>query len=78
MGIFPKSHFQNLCTTNSLSAKRPFSTQNMQGEMAMDLYIDEKDEERESEAQSDVSAKKRAWGGGGKGGGGRALLRPHV
>ena len=28
--------------------------------MAMDLCINEKDEERESEAQSDVRAKKRA------------------
>ena len=47
-------------TTNSLTAKRPFTTQNMESEMAMDLCIDEKDEERESEAQSDVRAKKRA------------------
>ena len=40
--------------------------------MAMDLCIDEKDEERESEAQSDVRAN------GGWGLAGRALLRPHV
>ena len=33
-------------------SKRPFTTQNMESEMAMDLCIDEKDEERESEAQS--------------------------
>ena len=40
----------------------------------MKLCIDEKDEERESEAQSVVRAKKRAGGGGGEGGlGGRAL-----
>ena len=32
----------------------------MESGMAMDLCIDEKDEERESEAQSDVRAKKRA------------------
>ena len=32
----------------------------MESEMAMDLCIDEKDEERESEAQSDVKAKKGA------------------
>ena len=31
-------------------SKRPFTTQNMESEMAMDLCIDEKDEERESEA----------------------------
>ena len=30
--------------------------------MAMDLCIDEKDEERESEAQADVKAKKRGGG----------------
>ena len=35
--------------------------------MAMDLCIDEKDEERESEAQSVVRAKKRARGEGGRG-----------
>ena len=48
--------------------------------MAVDLCIDEKDEERESEAQSDVRAKKRARGGvgeAGKGVGGRARLAPH-
>ena len=46
--------------------------------MAMDLCIIEKDEERESEAQSVVRAKKRAQGGRGKGGlGGHALLHPH-
>ena len=47
--------------------------------MAMKLCIDEKDEERESEAQSVVRAKKRAGWGGGRGEGGvegRALLRP--
>ena len=43
-------------TTNSLFTKRPFTTQNMESEMAMDLCIDEKDEERESEALSDVRA----------------------
>ena len=40
--------------------KRPFTTQNMKSEMAMDLCIHEKDDERESEVQSDVKAKKRA------------------
>ena len=62
------NHFQNkgppagsqTRTTNSLFTKRPFTTQNMESEMAMDLCIDEKDEERESEAQSVVRAKKRA------------------
>ena len=49
--------------------------QNMESEMAMVLCIDEKDKERESEAQSVVRAKKRAGRGGV---GGRALLRPHV
>ena len=43
--------------------------------MAMDLCIDEKDEERESEAQSDVRAKKRARGVGGGGWGGWAGAR---
>ena len=43
-----------------LCIKRPFTKQNMESEMAMDLCIDEKDEERESEAQSAVRAKKRA------------------
>ena len=45
-------------------------------EMAMDLCIDEKDEERESEAQSVVRAKKRAGGGGGKGGWGARASSP--
>ena len=48
----------------------------MASEMAMDLCIDEKDEERESEAQLAVRAKKLARGGEGALGG-RALLRPH-
>ena len=39
--------------------------------MAVDHCINEKDEERESEAQSDVRAKKRVWGVVvGEGGGG--------
>ena len=45
--------------------------------MAMDLCIDEKDEERESEAQSDVRAKKRVPGRGWevkRGGGGGARI----
>ena len=37
-------------TTNSLFTKQPFTTQNMESEMAMDLCMDEKDEERQSEA----------------------------
>ena len=57
----------------------------MEDDMDMDLCIDEKDEEQDSELQSDVRAKKRAWGGGRWEGGrgwmrvvGRALLRPYV
>ena len=38
---------------------RPFTTQNMKSEMAMDLCIDEKDEERESDAQPAVRVKLR-------------------
>ena len=41
--------------------------------MAMGLCIDEKDDGRESETQSDVRAKRRAvggWGAGGRGGSG--------
>ena len=46
--------------------------------MAMDLCIDEKNEERESEARSAVRARKRTRGGQAEGGeGARALLRPH-
>ena len=57
-------------TTNSLFTKRPFTTQNMESEMAMDLCIDEKDEERGGEARPAVRAK--ACEGKGRGASGLA------
>ena len=47
----------------------------MESEMAMDLCIDERDEERESETQESEEA--RARGGRRWGWAGRTLLRPH-
>ena len=73
--VFPNARF---FLPNSIFSKRPFTTQNMESEMAMDLCIDEKDEERESEAQSVVRAKKRAPPSPPSPPPPRALLRHHV
>ena len=60
-----------------ISGEQAKTTRNVTIEMAMDLCIDEKDEERETEAQSVVRAKKRARGGGRRMLKGRTLLRHH-
>ena len=38
--------------TNNLFTKRQFTTQNMESDVAMDLWIDEKDEERAKLSQT--------------------------
>ena len=55
-GAFAKVIINTLC----VFSKSTIATQKMESDIAMDLCIDEKDDERCSEAQSDVRANKRA------------------
>ena len=51
-----------------ISREQAKTMRNVAIEMAMDLCIDEKDEERETEAQPAVPGRRREMGGGGRAG----------